>query len=125
MQAPRYDTLDNPTVFGKILRGEIPADVVYEDDKMMAFHDIAPKAPVHVVVIPKQHMQCLRCAEAADAGLLGHMMTKIPEIARKAGVEEGGYRVITNAGPDSGQEVPHLHFHILGGTKLGPLLNAD
>jgi histidine triad (HIT) family protein len=118
----RYSTEENPTVFGKIVRGEIPADVVYEDDQIMAFRDIAPQAPVHVVVIPKAHMACLRCAGADDAALLGHMMAKIPHIAKDLGLEAGGYRVISNAGPDAGQEVPHLHFHILGGKSLGKLV---
>lgn len=116
------DIQDNPTIFGKILRGEIPADKVYEDDEMLAFKDIDPKARIHVLVIPKKHMQCLRCATAEDSAVLADMMLKIPEIAEKAGIsKEDGFRVITNAGPDSGQEVPHLHFHILGGEKLGPL----
>ncbi|MFZ2620064.1 MAG: histidine triad nucleotide-binding protein [Alphaproteobacteria bacterium] len=114
----RHPTATNPTIFGKIIRKEIPAKVVYEDAEMLAFHDIQPKAPVHIVVIPKQHMQCLRCADAADANLLGHMLTKIPEIAAKAGLGEGGYRVVTNAGEHAGQSVPHLHFHILGGGVL-------
>lgn len=118
----RHTTPDNPTIFGKIIRKEIPADVVYEDDQIMAFRDIAPKAPVHLVVIPKQHMQCLRCATPEDADLLGHMLAKIPQIAAQEGLDTGGYRVITNAGENAGQEVPHLHFHILGGGKLGALV---
>jgi histidine triad (HIT) family protein len=118
----RYTIESNPTIFGKIVRREIPAEVVYEDDQIMAFKDIAPQAPVHVVVIPKAHMACLRCAEAGDAALLGHMMTKIPQIAHDLGLATGGYRVISNAGPDAGQEVPHLHFHILGGQALGKLV---
>ena len=118
MDATRYSVSDNPTIFGKILRKEIPAEIVYEDDKVLAFKDIAPKAAVHVLMIPKAHMACLRCAEAADADLLAHMLLKVNEVARLTGIEQSGYRVLTNAGPNSGQEVPHLHLHILGGEKL-------
>lgn len=124
MNEQRYDLLENPTVFGKILRGEIPAEVVYEDDHVLAFNDISPQAPVHVVLIPKQHMTCLRCAEAGDADLLAHMLLTVNVIADKLGLKEGGYRLITNAGEDGGQEVPHLHFHILGGGKVGALVGA-
>lgn len=117
----RHTFENNPTIFGKILRGEIPNSTVYEDDYMLAFHDIAPRAKVHVVVIPKVHLTCLRQAEEADKELLGHMMVTIPKIAAKVGLAESGYRVISNAGPDSGQEVPHLHFQILGGEPLAGL----
>lgn len=110
------------TVFAKIVAGEIPCKKVYEDDQILAFHDIAPKARVHVLVIPKSsHMAGIADAKLEDAALLGHMMVKIAEIAHKLGLEPGGYRVLTNNGPDSGQEVPHLHFHILGGERLGGL----
>ena len=101
------DIQENQTIFGKILRGEIPADRVYEDDKILAFKDIAPKARVHVLVIPKKHLQCLRCATAEDADILSHMLLKVPEIAKKAGIDDGGFRLLTNAGPDSGQDRPH------------------
>ncbi len=115
---------NNTTLFGKILRKEIPADIVYEDDQILAFKDIAPKAAVHVLVIPKKHLACLRCATAKDGALLAHMMLKITEIADIMGIKDSGYRVITNAGEQSGQEVPHLHFHILGGEQLGGNLSG-
>ena len=118
MDTTRHSFEDNPTIFGKILRKEIPAEVVYEDDDVFAFNDINPQAPVHILVIPKQHMACLRCATPADADMLGKILTTIPHIARKAGLEEGGYRVATNAGENADQSVPHIHFHILGGGKL-------
>lgn len=108
----------NPTIFGKILRGEIPSKKVYEDDKILAFHDIAPKAKVHVLVISKKHIPDLRQATAEDQALLGYMMLKLPEIAAKLGIKDDGFRVIANVGSNGGQEVPHLHFHILGGEKL-------
>lgn len=110
------------TVFSKIIAGEIPCKKIYEDEHILAFHDIEPDAKVHALVIPKmEHLARLQDASDSDAALLGHLMTKIPEIAAKLGLDEGGYRVITNNGDNAGQEVPHLHFHILGGEKLGPL----
>lgn len=114
-------TDSNDTIFGKIIRGEIPCNKAYEDEKILAFHDIAPQAPVHVLVIPKKHIEDLRSASTEDVELLGYLNLKIGEIAEGLGLKEGGYRVIQNNGPDSGQEVPHLHFHILGGETLGPL----
>lgn len=124
MNHPRHTPENNPTIFGKILRKEIPAKIVYEDDHVLAFHDIHPQAPVHVVIIPKQHLVGLHDARADDATALGHLMATIPAIAQAAGVLESGFRLITNAGPDAGQEVPHLHFHLLGGKKLGPKIVA-
>lgn len=114
----RYTLANNPTVFGKILRDEIPADVVYEDESVLAFRDIAPKAKVHVVIIPKQHMTCLRCMEESDADLMAKLMLAVNKVADILNVKDSGYRLITNAGPDSGQEVPHVHFHLLAGESL-------
>lgn len=111
----------NDTIFGKIIRGEIPCDKVYEDDKVLAFRDIAPQAPVHVLVIPKKHIEDLRFLKEEDGEIMSHMMLKIAEIAHSLELHTTGYRVIQNNGQDSGQEVPHLHFHILGGAPLGPL----
>lgn len=121
MNTTRYSFATNPTIFGKILRKEIPADVVYEDDKVLAFRDIAPKAPVHVLIIPKQHMECLRCMTAEDADIMMALTSAANKVAEKLGVKESGYRLITNAGAGAGQEVPHLHFHLLAdpsGAKL-------
>ena len=112
---------NNPTIFGKILRGEIPADKVYEDDLVLSFRDIQPKAKIHVLVIPKKRIVDLREASAEDKEVLGHLMTKIPEIAKLAGLSEGGFRLIANNGEHSGQEVPHLHYHLLGGEFLPKL----
>ncbi len=110
-------TLDtNPTIFGKILRKEIPAKIVYEDDLILAFHDIAPKAPIHVVIIPKQHLEGMQDAQTGDEALLGHLMVAANTIAAQLGLQDKGYRLITNAGKGAGQEVPHLHLHLLGGT---------
>lgn len=110
------------TIFAKIISGEIPCDKIYEDEHILAFHDIEPDAKFHALVIPKSgHLHRIQDATADDTALLGHLMSKIPEIAGKLGLDAGGYRVITNCGDNAGQEVPHLHFHILGGEKLGPL----
>lgn len=109
----RYSLSDNPTVFGKILRGEIPATVVYEDEQVLAFNDIAPKAPIHVVIIPKQHLEGVQAATEADTALLGHLLVTANKIAAQLGVQASGYRLITNAGSGAGQEVPHLHLHLL------------
>lgn len=109
----RHTFETNPTIFGKILRGEIPCRKVYEDDHVLAFHDIAPKAPIHVIIIPKIHLVGLQDATPDDATLLGHLLTASTTIAAQLGVLESGFRLITNAGKGAGQEVPHLHFHLL------------
>lgn len=106
------------TIFGRIIRGEIPARIVHDDDRCLAFHDVAPQAPVHVLVIPKKPIQSLAEASAEDANLLGHLMTVATEIARTLGLT-GGYRLVVNCGPDGGQSVDHLHIHLLGGRPLG------
>lgn len=114
----RYSLPENPTIFGKILREEIPCKKIYENDHVLAFHDIAPKAAIHIVIIPKQHVVGLNDTSSADTTLLGHLFASVNEVARAAGIAESGYRIISNAGPDSGQEVPHLHIHLLGGEPL-------
>ncbi|MDR1976948.1 MAG: histidine triad nucleotide-binding protein [Campylobacteraceae bacterium] len=103
------------TVFGKIIRGEIPCNKVLENDDFLAFHDINPKAPVHILIIPKKEVQNF---QSADAKLIGEMTLFIHEVAKLMGLDKSGYRLITNNGKDSGQEVMHLHFHMLGGSKL-------
>ncbi|MBR3942985.1 MAG: histidine triad nucleotide-binding protein [Clostridia bacterium] len=105
-------------LFCKIANKEIPSSVVYEDDKILAFNDINPVAPVHILVIPKKHIAGADAIEAEDAEILGYIWTKIRVIAEKAGVAEKGFRVINNCGEDGGQTVRHLHFHIIGGVKL-------
>lgn len=104
-------------IFCKIIAGEIPSSKVYEDDTMLAFRDINPEAPVHVLVIPKAHIASMDEITAENSGTVAKIFEKIPHIAKEAGVTDG-YRVISNCGPDAGQTVFHLHFHILGGTKL-------
>ena len=108
----------NDTIFGKILRGEIPCDQVYADERCIAFRDVAPQAPVHILIVPKRVIPRIGLAVESDAAVLGHLLTRVPEIARRAGVVEGGYRLVINNGRDGGETVPHLHCHLLGGRPL-------
>ncbi len=105
-------------LFCKIRDGQIPAERVFEDDHCLAFRDINPAAPVHLLVIPKQHIATLNDLDEQSAAGIGSLFAAIPEIARAAGVAEGGYRVVANCNADAGQEVFHIHFHLLGGRKL-------
>ena len=104
-------------IFCKIAAGEIPSTKVYEDEKILAFRDIAPMAPTHILVIPKAHIGSVAEITAENAQIVSHIFTVIPQIASKEGLENG-YRVVSNCGEDAGQTVHHLHFHILGGKKL-------
>lgn len=105
-------------LFCKIIAGEIPSNKVYEDEQVFAFHDINPNAPVHVLVIPKAHIPSIAAVNAENIETVSKVLLAIPKIASMLGLDEGGYRVITNCGEDAGQTVHHLHFHILGGKKL-------
>lgn len=109
---------ENNTIFGKIIRGEIPADKVYEDDRALAFKDINPAAPVHILVIPKEHVVNLLDAEEEHAELLGHLMLVAAKVAREQGLEEDGFRLVANNGTGAGQTVFHLHLHVIGGRSL-------
>lgn len=106
-------------IFCKIAAGEIPSKTVYEDDLCRAFYDIEPKAPVHVLVIPKAHLSGCRDITADNSAVVAHIFAVIPQIAKTLGIDS--YRVVTNNGPDAGQTVGHLHFHILGGGLLGDM----
>lgn len=105
------------TIFGKIIRREIPADIIYEDDLALAFRDIVPQAPTHILVIPKKPIPQLADAESQDHALLGHLLLIVKRVAEQAGLSNG-YRVVINNGSDGGQTVSHLHLHILGGRQL-------
>lgn len=114
---------DPNNIFAKILRGEIPCKKVYEDRHVLAFHDIRPQAPTHVLVIPKgPYVSFADFSEQATPEEILDFIRAAGLIARQAGVEDSGYRLIANHGPDSHQEVPHFHLHILGGRPLGPML---
>ena len=106
------------TVFQRIIDGEIPCEKVYEDDDILAFNDIAPQAPVHILVVPKKPIESVASAEPEDQRLLGKVMLVASEIARQNGLAETGYRLVTNVGRDGGQTVFHLHVHILGGRPM-------
>lgn len=105
-------------IFCKIVDKEIPSKTVYEDDKIMAFHDLNPQAPTHVLVIPKVHFESFNEMTEDHADVMGHMSLKLKEIAKELGIDESGYRVVCNCGEDGGQEVKHLHYHLLGGRNL-------
>jgi histidine triad (HIT) family protein len=106
------------TVFRKIIDREIPADIVYEDEYCLAFRDINPQAPTHILLIPKQEISSLAGVTGDDHTLMGHLLLKAADVARSEGLEENGYRVVINVGSDGGQEVYHLHLHVLGGRAM-------
>ena len=106
------------TLFEKIVAREIPAQIVYEDDLVLAFRDIKPAAPAHVLIVPKKAIPRIAEATSADHAVLGHLLLKAAEVAKKLGLSSSGYRLVINNGPDAGESVPHLHLHILGGRNL-------
>ena len=107
-----------PTIFSRIISGEIPADKVYEDEHVVAFHDISPQAPVHILVIPRKPLVSVADASAEDAELLGRLLLAAAQVARTLGIDADGYRLVTNIGLHGGQSVFHLHIHLLGGRQL-------
>jgi len=106
-------------LFCQLVAGEIPANKVYEDDHVLAFHDIRPQAPVHILVIPKRHIESAQAVKPEDRETLGYLHSVIPMIAEDAGVAQDGYRLVANIGRHGQQTVPHLHYHLLGGRQLG------
>mgnify|MGYP002789895867 FL=1 len=108
--------MSSSCLFCRIVRGEIPSKKVYEDDEVLVFHDIDPAAPVHLLMIPKEHVENLLSAESRHAALLGKMLLLAPRLAREQGATDG-FRIVINNGPDGGQEVYHLHVHVLGGPR--------
>lgn len=114
---------DDNNIFARILRGEIPSKPVYEDDHALAFHDINPQAPIHILVIPKgRYVSWDDFAERGAAEEIAGFVRAVGHVAREQGLVAPGYRLLANVGPGSGQEVPHLHVHIFGGRGLGPML---
>jgi histidine triad (HIT) family protein len=111
-------TVPAETIFSRIIRREIPARIEHEDDLCIAFHDVAPQAPIHLLVIPKRSIPSLADVTAADEPLLGHLVAVASSLARKLGLDDG-YRLVVNSGRDGGQTVHHLHVHLLGGRSLG------
>jgi len=111
-----------PTLFEKIIAGELPADIVYRDSRVVAFADIRPAAPVHLLIVPLKPIPTTDDIEDDDESLIGHMVIVARDLARQRGIAKSGYRLIVNCNSDSGQEVYHLHVHLLGGRPLGPLV---
>ncbi len=109
-------------IFCKIIEGSIPSKKVFENDRVLAFQDIQPAAPVHILIIPKKHIPTMNDIAPEDAELVGELFAAAKDIAKEQGVDEAGYRLINNVNSDGGQVVYHLHIHLLGGKKLGPLL---
>lgn len=105
-------------IFCKIIEKEIPANIVYEDDKILAFHDLSPVSPVHVLIIPKVHIDSLNMLDEKNANLIGYLMCKVKDIAKELGVDKSGYRLVTNTGDEGGQTVGHIHFHLTGGRQM-------
>lgn len=105
-------------IFCKIVRKEIPSKIIYEDDRVLAFHDIAPQAPVHILIIPKKHYSTLLDIKEDDRELIGYIFNIIKKIAKQTGVDERGFRIVVNCNQEGGQTVYHLHFHILGGRQM-------
>lgn len=107
------------TLFERIIAREAPAEILYEDDLVLAFRDIKPQAPVHVLIIPKKPIPRMAEAKPEDHPVLGHLLLKAAEVAGKLGLTRSGFRLVFNNGPDAGEAVPHLHCHIIGGRRLG------
>jgi histidine triad (HIT) family protein len=105
-------------IFCKIIAGQIPSDVIYTDDKVIAFHDINPMAPVHLLIIPREHIPSLNDVTEQQMTLVGHMVQVAKQLAKQQGIATKGYRVVINTGPQGGQVVQHLHMHLLGGREL-------
>lgn len=121
-----FETYDDSNIFAKILRGEIPCNKVYEDDFALAFHDINPQAPLHVLVIPKgPYISMADFTTKAPDNLLVGFFRAVGKVAEQLELKQPGFRLLANHGPNSHQEVPHLHVHIFGGKKLGPMLDRQ
>lgn len=110
--------MSDDTIFGKIIRREIPANIIFENESVVAFRDINPAAPVHVLIVPRKPIRDVAAATAEDRMILGEIVLAAAEIARKEGLTDRGYRLVMNTGPDAGQSVFHLHCHLLGGREL-------
>lgn len=113
-----------PTLFERIIQGELPAKIVYRDERVIAFRDIHPRAPTHILIVPVKPIPTADDVTAADEALLGHMFVVAAQLAREEGIARDGYRLIVNCNADGGQEVYHLHLHLLGGKPLGPMVSV-
>ena len=111
-----------PTLFERIISGELPAQFVYKDDRVVAFRDIHPRAPTHILIVPNKAIPTANEATVEDEALIGHMFVVAAQIARSEGIADDGYRLIVNCNKNAGMEVYHLHLHLLGGKPLGPMV---
>jgi histidine triad (HIT) family protein len=112
------------TLFERIIRGELPANIVYRDERVVAFRDIHPRAPTHILIVPVKPIPTVNDVGAADEAVLGHLFVVAAELARQEGIAEDGYRLIVNCNAHGGQEVYHLHVHLIGGKPLGPMVSV-
>ncbi|MDF7667510.1 purine nucleoside phosphoramidase [Orbaceae bacterium ESL0727] len=115
--------MSEETIFSKIIRHEIPSDIVFQDETVTAFRDISPQAPTHILIIPNKLIPTLNQVTPEDEAVLGHMVTVAAKIAKQEGIAESGYRLIMNCNKDAGQDVFHIHMHLLGGKNLGKLVH--
>ena len=115
--------MSDDCIFCSIAAGTTPADVVYESEQTLFLRDINPKARIHLLAIPREHISSVAAVQPVHEAVVGQLIREIGEVARQQGIHESGFRVIANTGPDSGMDVKHLHFHILGGQNLGPLVS--
>jgi len=122
LRSLRLGGIEMPTLFEKIIAGDLPATVVYRDPRVIAFLDIRPAAPVHILIVPNKPIPTANDIADEDESLIGHMFIVARDLARQRGIAESGYRLIINCNADGGQEVYHLHVHLLGGRPLGPLV---
>ncbi len=113
-----------PTLFERIISGELPATIVYRDERVTAFRDIQPRAPTHILIVPNKPIPTANDVSPADEGVLGHLFVVAAQLARSEGIAADGYRLIVNCNAHGGQEVYHLHVHLLGGRPLGPMLSS-
>lgn len=108
-------------LFCQIAQHKIPSEIIYEDEEVIAFKDISPKAPVHILIVPKRHIESALTMEKEDCALVGKLIYRAGQIAREKGLKDKGFRLVFNTGKHSGQEIDHIHLHLLGGRKLGPM----
>jgi histidine triad (HIT) family protein len=113
-----------PTLFEQIIKGELPAKIVYQDERVTAFRDRYPRAPTHILIVPNKVIATANDIQDSDETLIGHLFTVARDLAQKEGIAENGYRLIINCNAHGGQEVPHLHVHLVGGKPLGPMLSG-
>lgn len=111
------------TIFSRIIRQEIPANIIYQDDKVTAFYDIAPRAPIHILIIPNKVIPTINDVKEEDETTLGHMITVAAKLAKREKIDGSGYRLVINCNKDGGQEVFHVHLHLLGGKMMGKMVN--